>query len=214
MRLRTSTRVSRQSIVGFSIVLLAVAGSIAAGIAVAQSDNNGDGTYVPGFGVTLPPEKAKAAEATLPSGEPEGTQTTAPPTGAPDQIEANISSAKGAAIPFSPELIVPSNLWMVSDGKSLVAVYAGAAGDNSADGRLAIMTQSFSEGGGQTIQFIDVPKVGALEITKAPDSGSDETADQTADIGFTDSLGGSGTLHLATDTVSGEQAGPAVSAPR
>ncbi len=207
-----NVRRSRRKIVVLSLALVGAAGVSAVGFAAAQSDDNG--TYVPGFGVTLPSDKAKAAEATLPSGEPEGTQTTAPPSGEPDRIEANVSSAKGQAIPFSPEVMTPTNFWLVSDGKTLVSVYAGSAGDDSTDGRLAIMTQSFTENGGQDIEFVDVPGAGALTITGAPTSGSDESSDQTADLEFSDSHGGGGTLHLSNDKVTGEQAKPATSSPR
>ena len=107
--------------------------------------------------------------------------------------------AKGTPIPFGPGLAKVSNSWLVSDGRTLVAVYAGAAGNDPETGRFVIIRQNWVTGE-QTQDVVDVAKAGAVKISSAPLGRSVETSAQHGDIGFTDAAGETGLLHLADDT--------------
>jgi hypothetical protein len=88
-----------------------------------------------------------------------------------------------------------SNAWTVSNGRELVAVYAGRAGNDRSTGRFVIVRQSPS--GDQTVSIIDVPGAGALSLTSPPQGTTGAT---NADIPYRTANGASGTLHLAHDT--------------
>ena len=109
--------------------------------------------------------------------------------------------APDTPVPVSPELIEVENGWLVSDGHTLVAVYAGKAGNDPGKGRFAIVRQNLVAGS-QSMDVVDVPGAGALTIGGAPTGASVETAAQTGQIGFSSSQGQTGVLDLATDTVS------------
>ena len=63
-------------------------------------------------------------------------------------------------VPVSPTVLQARNGWLVSDGRTLVAVYAGAAGDDPAVGRVAIVRQDLASGT-QTVQVIGAGHTGA-----------------------------------------------------
>jgi hypothetical protein len=73
-------------------------------------------------------------------------------------------------VPVSPELLRASNGWLVSDGKTLVAVYAGTAGDDSTVGRVVVVRQNLVAGR-QTVEHVDVGRTGALAIVAAQAGG-------------------------------------------
>jgi hypothetical protein len=88
-------------------------------------------------------------------------------------IPAHILAAD-TPIPLSPALIRTTNAWLVSDGRTLVAAYAGEAGEDSAVGRFAIVRQNLLFGI-QTCQLIDLGRIGAVRITQAPTGAEVET---------------------------------------
>lgn len=73
-------------------------------------------------------------------------------------------------VPVSPSLLRASNGWLVSDGKALVAVYAGAAGDDPAVGRVVVVRQNLVAGH-QTVEHVDAGRTGALVIVAAQTGG-------------------------------------------
>ena len=108
----------------------------------------------------------------------------------------------GAPPPLHYELINPVNAWLVSDGYSLVAVYAGSPGNDPSLGRFAIIRQNLIFG----VQydppdFVDIPNAGALKITAAPQGAASETSAQRGKLIFTSALGSKGVLDLSRDRV-------------
>jgi hypothetical protein len=69
-------------------------------------------------------------------------------------------------MPVSPALLRVRNGWLVSDGRTLVAVYAGAAGNDPSVGRLVIVRQDLVAGE-QTVRTLDAGPTGALTIVAA-----------------------------------------------
>jgi hypothetical protein len=100
--------------------------------------------------------------------------------------------------PFSPSVIRTTNGWLVSNGRTLVAVYAGESGNDPTVGMFGIVRQDL-EFGLETRRIISVGNVGTVQITNAPSGAGVETSAQHADIEFS-SAAGRGVLHLATDT--------------
>jgi hypothetical protein len=81
----------------------------------------------------------------------------------------------------------------VSDGRTLVAVYAGAAGNNPSVGRLVIVRQDLAAGR-QTVRTVDAGPTGALTITAAPLGSAVEMSAQTGSLRVR--TGGGRTLRL------------------
>jgi len=101
-------------------------------------------------------------------------------------------------VPISPSRLRVRNDWLVSNGTTLVAVYAGEAGNDPSVGSFAIVRQNVVFGY-QTETYIDVPGVGAAAITSAPTGRAVATSAQHADLGFSTKSGAHGIFHLATD---------------
>ncbi|MGB2876281.1 MAG: hypothetical protein WBB76_12510 [Gaiellaceae bacterium] len=100
--------------------------------------------------------------------------------------------------PFSPTRIRVTNGWLVGNGKTLVAVYAGEDGNDPSEGLFGIVRQNLVFGF-QTEQFVPVGKTGAVRITRAPSGRAVELSAQHGDLSFTSTGGAHGVLHLATD---------------
>jgi hypothetical protein len=99
-------------------------------------------------------------------------------------------------------LVNPKNGWLVSDGYTLVAVYAGSPGEDPSLGRFGIVHQNLIFGTQYVPDdFVDVGKVGAIKITRAPRGRSRETSAQTGRIFFVSANGTKGFLDLRTDRV-------------
>jgi hypothetical protein len=173
-------------------VLPAVALACVAGVALA-----GSGTYIPQLGISVPDEKAAPVLHSLPPGGTESSARAPMPTGPPDHNPAHMLGAD-VPVPISPEVLEPSNAWFVSNGATLVAVYAGADGRDPSKGRFVIVRQNLVAGV-QTENVVDVPGAGALAITDAPAGEAVETSAQRGRLAFRDSAGKSGVLDLATD---------------
>jgi hypothetical protein len=101
--------------------------------------------------------------------------------------------------PLSPALIRVVNGWLVSDGRTLVAVYAGESGAESGLGVLAILRQNLVFGL-QTCNLVTVGRIGGLRITTAPAGEAVEKSAQHGAVGFTSDDGVTGTLELRHDT--------------
>jgi hypothetical protein len=109
---------------------------------------------------------------------------------------------RGTPPPLHAAQITVKNAWLVSNGYTLVAVYAGYEGNDPAIGRFAIIRQNLIFG----VQyappdFVDVGRVGALKITRSPTGASHETSAQRGLLHFISANGTKGVLALTGDRV-------------
>jgi hypothetical protein len=79
-----------------------------------------------------------------------------------------------APIPIPPSVLRMRNGWLASDARTLVAVYAGSAGDDPTLGRLVVVRQNLASGS-QTVRIVGVGRTGALAIVAARLRGSGDT---------------------------------------
>lgn len=110
--------------------------------------------------------------------------------------------SKGTPPPLHEALIKVKNAWLVSDGYTLVAVYAGTAGNNPSSGRFAIIRQNAIFG----VQYeppdlIDVRRAPGLRITRGPRGASRETSAQRGKLFFVSANGTKGVLDVSVDRV-------------
>ena len=171
--------------------------SVLAGLAVAAG---GGLAVAAAVGSGAPADKAAAlgrhvSVATTDS----NTERVAPPVWAPQPIPARMLSP-GAPVPIPPSLLQVRNGWLVSDGRTLVAVYVGVADDDPSAGRLVILRQNLVAGR-QTVRTVDAGPTGALAIAAAPLGSSVETSAQTGVIHIRTSAGRALFLDLATGTL-------------
>jgi hypothetical protein len=150
--------------------------------------------------VQAPQEKAAALQrlgsvATTDS----NTVPAAPPDPAPRPIPAQMLGSD-VPVPVPPSVLQVRNGWLVSDGRTLVAVYAAAAGDDSSVGRLVIVRQDLVAGR-QRVNTVDAGPTGALAITDAPLGNSVETSAQTRSIRIRTAGGRALRLDLGLETV-------------
>jgi hypothetical protein len=150
--------------------------------------------------VRAPQEKAAALQrrGSVPTTD-SGTTPAQPPEAAPQPIPARMLGS-GVPVPIPPSVLQLRNAWLVSDGHTLVAVYAGAAGNDPAVGRLVIVRQDLVAGT-QTVRALDAGRTGALRIAAAPLGRSVETSAQTGSIPLRTAGGRTLLLDLATSTV-------------
>jgi hypothetical protein len=174
-------------------VLPAVALACVAGVALAGSS----GTYVPQLGITVPDDKVASVLHSLPPGGDESSARAPVPTEPPDHIPAHKLDAD-VPVPISPQVLEPGNAWLVSNGATLVAVYAGADPHDPSTGRFVIVRQNLIAGV-QTQKVVDVPGAGALAISDAPAGAAVMTSAQRGRLAFDGAAGKSGVLDLATD---------------
>lgn len=127
------------------------------------------------------------------------SEPAAVPGSAPHPIPARMLGS-GVPVPVSPSVLQPRNGWLVSDGRTLVAVYAGAAGDDPSIGRVVVVRQDLVAGK-QTIRTIDARGTGAFAITAAPLGSSGETSAQTGRIRLRTAAGRAFHLDLGTGTL-------------
>jgi hypothetical protein len=176
---------------------LRLAAAVVAGLAVAA----GGGFALAGAFRSEPPEKA-AALARLDSVATTDSSTEPAPaaSSAPQPIPARMLDST-VPVPMSPSILRARNGWLVSDGRTLVAVYAGAAGSHPGMGRVVIVRQDLVAGK-QAIRIVDAGPTGALTIAAAPLGGSAETSAQTGDLLLRTAAGGQVVLDLGADEVS------------
>jgi hypothetical protein len=89
----------------------------------------------------------------------------------------------------------------VSDGYTIIAVYAGSAGANSGVGRFAVVRQNLIFGVQFPATVVDVGKTGAVEIVKARRDSKTKPAAQSWMLKFSSGRGISGWLNLARGRV-------------
>ena len=107
----------------------------------------------------------------------------------------------GAPPPLPAALITVKNAWLVSDGYTLVAVYAGYSGNDPSMGRFLVIRQNEIFGVQYVPDVLAVRKAGALKLTRLPTGRSRETSAQHGELSFTSARGVRGVLRLSTDTV-------------
>jgi hypothetical protein len=127
------------------------------------------------------------------------TEPTPAPEFEPQPIPGQMLTSD-APVPIAPSVLRARNGWLVSDGTTLVAVYAGAAGDDPSVGRVVIVRQDLVSGR-QRVRAIDAGPTGALTIAAAPLGRSVETSAQTGSIRLRTSEGRLLSVDLDTDTV-------------
>lgn len=171
--------------------------AVGAGFAVAAT-----GVSIPPLGVAAPPERAAALQRQLSVGTTDSsTEPAAPPESAAQPIPARMLGSD-VPVPIPPSVLRVQNGWLVSDGRMLVAVYAGAAGNDPSVGRLVIVRQDLVAGR-QTVRTLDAGPTGALTIATAPLGSSAETSAQTGSIGVRTAGGRALHLDLGTNDVAG-----------
>ena len=170
-------------------VLAGLALAAGGGLAVAAAVGSG-----------APADKAAALERHVSVATTDSNpEQVAPPEWAPRPIPARMLSP-GVPVPIAPSVLRVRNGWLVSDGRTLVAVYAGAAGDDPSAGRLVIVRQDLVAGQ-QTVRTVDAGPTGWLAIAAAPLGSSVETSAQTGLIRIGTSAGRALFLDLATGTL-------------
>jgi len=101
-------------------------------------------------------------------------------------------------VPISPVLLRTTNGWVTSDGQTLTAVYAGAAGNDSSTGRFVVVRQDLNVGE-HTVDSVDVGSTGAITITSAPLGSSVETSAQIGQLQFSSARGWTGSIDLGNN---------------
>jgi hypothetical protein len=179
-----------------TVVLVGAAGFAAADVA---------GVSIPRLGVDtpVPTDKSAALERLVTVATTDAS--TAPSAAAPEPDSHPIPGrmlGSDAPVPVPPSLLRERNGWLVSDGKALVAVYAGAAGGDPSTGRIVIVRQNLVSGR-QTVATLDAGRTGALTIAAAPLGASVETTAQTGRIHVRTVGGRLFTLDLGTGKLGG-----------
>jgi hypothetical protein len=132
------------------------------------------------------------------------TDSNTAPVPAPDTTPRPIPAqmlGDDVPVPVAPSVLRERNGWLVSDGETLVAVYAGAAGDEPSVGRVVIVRQNLAAGK-QTVRVVDAGSTGGLAIAAAPLGRAVETSAQTGRLRLRTAGGGLLTLDLGSETVS------------
>jgi hypothetical protein len=111
-----------------------------------------------------------------------------------------------APMPIAPAILRARNGWLVSDGKTLVAVYAGAAGNDPSVGRVVIVRQNLAAGK-QSVRAIDAGSTGELTVTAAPLGRAAEASALTGSLRLRTAGGRLLTLDLGTSRISREPHG-------
>jgi hypothetical protein len=131
--------------------------------------------------VPAPQEKAAALQRLVAVATTDSnTEPAIPPDSVPQPIPGRMLGSD-VPVPIPPSVLRVRNGWIVSDGRTLVAVYAGAAGNTPSVGRLVIVRQDLAAGR-QTVRTLDAGPTGALTITAAPLGSAVETSAQTGSL--------------------------------
>jgi hypothetical protein len=146
--------------------------------------------------VTSPPTCADPGSPSTIVGRGTGTKYVRRPG---DRIPPHILP-NGTPPPLSPTLIRVKNGWLVSDGYTLVAVYAGIAGNDSSKGRFAVVRQNeiFGIQYGQP-DLVDLGKIRAVKISGGPTGKAQETSAQHGVLRFSAADGTTGIFSLVGD---------------
>ena len=127
------------------------------------------------------------------------TEPVAPPEPVSQAIPARMLGSD-VPVPIQPSVLRVRNGWLVSDGRTLVAVYAGAAGNDPSVGRLVVVRQNLVAGS-QTVRTIDAGPSGALTISAAPLGSAVDPAGQAGSLRVRTAGGRVVPIDLATATV-------------
>lgn len=174
-----------------AVVLVAAGGGLAVAATGASIRPLGlDGSHGPRKAAAL--QRLASVAATDSS-----TAVSGPPAFVRHPIPARMLGPE-APVPIPPSVLRVRNAWLVSDGRTLVAVYAGAAGNDPARGRLVIVRQDLVAGR-QTLRTIDCGPIGPLEIRAAPLGVSAERAAQAGSIALRASSGARLRLDVGAD---------------
>ena len=158
----------------------------------------GAGAAVAASRLSEPQEKSAALQRLLSIATTDSsTEPADPPESAPQPIPGRMLGSD-VPVPVAPSLLRVRNGWLVSDGRTLVAVYAGAAGNTPSVGRLVIIRQDLVAGR-QTVRTVDAGPTGALTIAAAPLGSSVETSAQTGSIRLRTTGGRALRLDLGTE---------------
>lgn len=199
MRTRTIT-LSRKAKLLTALAVLGVAGALT-GLAMASSSPVS--TPQLGSNVIVPADKAAALADRMPSAPSDSTASTgqaAAAAFAPEPIPAEVLSPD-VPMPVPAALLAETNGWLVSDGSTLVAVYAGSEADDPTQGRVVIVRQDLTAGK-QTEQIVDTGSTGALTVgAGAPTGAAVETSAQTGTLTLSTSRGSTVKLNLGTNTI-------------
>jgi len=175
------------------------------GAALAATQGHPAGrTYVPSLGISVPQSKLRALEHSAPRAldprmsvqKPVGHLRTTPVNGIAARYLPSMRQG-----PFPPEILRFTRAWQVSDGRTLVAVYAGVNPAQASAGRIIIFRQNILAGT-QSQVLINVAGSGALTITRAPLGVRAERSGETGVLTLRGASGKTYTLHLAASSVS------------
>jgi hypothetical protein len=151
--------------------------------------------------ISSPAEKAAALNRLTSVATTDSNNAPAPAPASVRQPIPGQMLGTAVPVPIAPSIVRVQNGWLVSDGKTLVAVYAGAAGSDPSVGRVVIVRQNLVAGT-QTVGTVDVGPTGALEITAAPLGRAVETSAQTGSLRLRTARGLLLTLDLGSQQVS------------
>jgi hypothetical protein len=136
-------------------------------LATAGADSSNPGNFVtdPQLGITLPAAKEAVLQARRSHVNLPESSAPAPPTPQtpPAPVPPTIRNASAAGVPFSPDLLRPTNAYFVGDTSSLTEVYAGADGQDPTRGLIVVLQENYAQGTEQ-IQSYPSPGTGALTI--------------------------------------------------
>ena len=150
--------------------------------------------------VAVPAEKAAALERLVSVATTDSNTQPAPaPSSEPHPIPGQMLGSD-VPVPVTPSILEARSGWLVSDGRTLVAVYAGASGGDPAVGRVVIVRQDLVAGK-QTVRIVDAGPTGALTIAAAPLGASVETSAQTGAVRLQATSGHVLTLDLGSGEV-------------
>lgn len=185
-------------------MLRLLSAKVAVGTLVGLAAGAGGGfALADAVGGSTPPSAEKAAAlgrlASVATAD-SNTEPAPAPDSMPRPIPAQMLGAD-VPVPVAPSVLRSRNSWLVSDGKTLVAVYAGAAGNDPLVGRVVIVRQNLVAGR-QTVRVVDAGPTGGLTISAAPLGRAAETSAQTGSLRLRTAGGRSLTLDLGTDRIS------------
>ena len=178
--------------------------AVAATLAVVAAGAGGG--FALAGSISSPAQKAAALNRLAAVATTDSSTAPAPaPAFAPQPIPAQMLSAD-APMPIAPAILRARNGWLVSDGKTLVAVYAGAAGNDPSVGRVVIVRQNLAAGK-QSVRAIDAGSTGELTVTAAPLGRAAEASALTGSLRLRTAGGRLLTLDLGTSRISREPHG-------
>lgn len=180
----------------FRVLSARVVAAALAGIAAGAG-----GGFALAGSISSPAQKAAALNRLAAVATTDSSTAPAPaPASAPQPIPAQMLGAD-VPMPIAPSILRARNGWLLSDGKTLVAVYAGAAGDDPSVGRVVVVRQSLVAGK-QTVRVVDTGSTGGLALEAAPLGRAVETSAQTGKLRLRTAGGRLLTLDLGSDKVS------------